>query len=80
MKTIVLQGSLLLSFALAQLTVTAVADDAATSGRTLIRAGHVLDVRSGSESADQTIIVSGGAITGIAATSANAKKSAGPRN
>lgn len=73
MKTIVLQGSLLLSFALAQLTVTAVADDAATSGRTLIRAGHVLDVRSGSESADQTIIVSGGAITGIAATSATPK-------
>ena len=74
MKTIVLQGSLLLSFALAQLTVTAVAaEDAAVSGRTLIRAGHVLDVRSGSETADQTIIVSGGAITGIAATSATPK-------
>jgi len=74
MKTIVLQGSLLLSFALAQLTVTAVAaEDAAVSGRTLIRAGHVLDVRSGSESADQTIIVSGGAIAGIAATSATPK-------
>ena len=74
MKTIVLQGSLLLSFALAQLTVTAVAaEDAAVSGRTLIRAGHVLDVRSGSETADQTIIVSGGAIAGIAATSATPK-------
>jgi imidazolonepropionase-like amidohydrolase len=74
MKTIVLQGSLLLSFALAQLTVTATAaEDAAVSGRTLIRAGHVLDVRSGSENADQTIIVSGGAITGIAATSATPK-------
>jgi imidazolonepropionase-like amidohydrolase len=72
MKTIVLQGSLLLSFALAQLTVTAVAADDA-SGRTLIRTGHVLDVRSGSESADQTIIVSGGAISGIAATSATPK-------
>ena len=74
MKTIVLQGSLLLSFALAQLTVTATAaEDAAVSGRTLIRAGHVLDVRSGSETADQTIIVSGGAIAGIAATSATPK-------
>ena len=74
MKTIVLQGSLLLSFALAQLTVTAIAaDDAAVSGRILVRAGHVLDVRSGSETADQTIIVSGGAIAGIAATSATPK-------
>ena len=74
MKTIVLQGSLLLSFALAQLTVTAIAaDDAAVSGRILVRAGHVLDVRSGSENADQTIIVSGGAITGVAATSATPK-------
>ena len=74
MKTIVLQGSLWLSFALAQSTVVAVAaDDAAASGRTLIRAGHVLDVRSGSENADQTIIVSGGAITGVAATSATPK-------
>lgn len=74
MKTIALQGSLLLSFALAHLGVTAVAaDEAAASGRTLIRAGHVLDVRSGSESADQTIIVSGGAIVGVTATGATPK-------
>jgi imidazolonepropionase-like amidohydrolase len=39
-------------------------------GRTLVRAGHLLDVTTGAEPADQTIIVSGDRITGIAATSA----------
>jgi imidazolonepropionase-like amidohydrolase len=36
--------------------------------RTLLRAGHVIDVHTGKESADQTIIVTGGRITSIAAT------------
>jgi imidazolonepropionase-like amidohydrolase len=36
--------------------------------RTLIRAGHVLDVHTGKEAAGQTIIVTGDRITGIAAT------------
>jgi imidazolonepropionase-like amidohydrolase len=36
--------------------------------RTLLRAGHVIDVHTGKESADQTIIVTGDRITAIAAT------------
>jgi imidazolonepropionase-like amidohydrolase len=74
MKTLIVHGSLLLSFIFAQFTPTLVAaDGSAAPGRILIRAGHVLDVRSGSEAADQTIIVTAGAISGIAATSATPK-------
>jgi imidazolonepropionase-like amidohydrolase len=72
MKATVLQGSLLLSLALTQVSLPCLAADAG-AGRTLIRAGHVLDVRTGNESADQTIVVSGGTITAIAATSATPK-------
>jgi imidazolonepropionase-like amidohydrolase len=36
--------------------------------RTLIRAGHVVDVRTGQEPADRTLIVTGDRITAIAAT------------
>jgi imidazolonepropionase-like amidohydrolase len=72
MKTTVLQGSLLLSLALTQAGGLCFAADE-PAGRTLLRAGHVLDVRTGNETADQTIIVTGGAITGIAATSATPK-------
>ena len=36
--------------------------------RTLIRAGHVIDVHTGKEAADQTIIVTGDKITAIART------------
>ncbi len=43
---------------------------AAPTGRTLLRAGHVLDVHSGKETADETVIVSGDRITAIALTSA----------
>ena len=46
----------------------------AAAGRTLLRAGHVLDVRTGKEAADQTVIVSGDKIVGIAATSATPKQ------
>ncbi len=38
-------------------------------GRTLIRAGHVLNVKTGAEPADQTIVVQGETIVGLAATS-----------
>ncbi len=36
--------------------------------RTLLRAGHVIDVHTGNEAADQTIIITGDKITAIAAT------------
>ena len=38
------------------------------AGRTLLRAGHVLDVHTGREAADQTVIVTGDRITAIAPT------------
>ena len=46
--------------------------------RTLIRAGHIVDVHTGSEPADQTIIVTGDRITAIAPT-ASTPKQAGDR-
>jgi imidazolonepropionase-like amidohydrolase len=42
--------------------------------RTLLRAGHVIDVHTGNESADQTIIVTGDRITAIAPTSSTPKQ------
>jgi len=57
--------------ALAALAATAaVAEPAAPAGRTLLRAGHVIDVRTGSELADQTIVVTGGLISAITPTGA----------
>src|SRR5580658_4930460 len=41
-------------------------------GRTLIRAGRVVDVRTGQEAADQTVVVEGDKISSIGATSATA--------
>jgi imidazolonepropionase-like amidohydrolase len=74
MKALFAQGSLLLSLVFAQFTAAAVAaDESASPNRILIRAGHVIDVRTGQEAADQTIIVTAGAISGIAATAATAK-------
>jgi imidazolonepropionase-like amidohydrolase len=55
-------------------TAVALAQEPAAAGRILIRAGHVLDVHTGNESADQTIIVSGDVISGISATSATPKQ------
>jgi len=40
--------------------------------RILLRAGHVIDVHTGNEAADQTIIVTGDTITAIAATASTA--------
>src|SRR5271168_953350 len=42
--------------------------------RTLIRTGHILDVKTGSEAAGQTIIVTGDRITAIAPTSSTPKQ------
>src|ERR1700734_874462 len=41
-----------------------------TTGRTLLRAGHVLDVRTGKETPDETVIITGDKIVAVAATSA----------
>lgn len=49
-------------------TSPAPAVEASDAGRILIRAGHVLDVRSGEHSADRTIIVSGERIVAIEPT------------
>jgi imidazolonepropionase-like amidohydrolase len=64
----------LLSFLFQCVVSIAGAAEPAPTGRILIRAGHVLDVHSGKETADQTIVVAGGIITGIAATSATVKQ------
>ncbi len=45
-----------------------------TAGRTLVRAGRVLDVKTGAETAGQTIIVTGDKITAIAATASTPKQ------
>jgi imidazolonepropionase-like amidohydrolase len=75
MKVLFAQGSLVLSLLFTQFSSTTLAaDDSPTPSRILIRAGHVLDVRSGTEAADQTIIVTAGAISGIAATSVTPKQ------
>src|SRR6202000_1354281 len=39
-----------------------------SAGRTLIRAGHVIDVHTGNELADETVIVEGDKIVGVAKT------------
>ena len=44
-------------------------------GRTLLRAGHVVDVHTGKESAGQTIIVEGDKISGIAPTASTPLRS-----
>src|SRR5271166_1015920 len=46
----------------------------ASPSRILIRAGHVLDVHTGNELADQTIIVTGDRITAIAPTASTPKQ------
>jgi imidazolonepropionase-like amidohydrolase len=43
-------------------------------GRVLIRAGHLLDIRTGKESPDQTIVVTGDAITSIGPTPTTPKE------
>ena len=58
-----------MSFSRLLILTAALAALAATQpGRTLIRAGHVLNVRTGGEPADQTIVVTGDRIAAIAPT------------
>jgi predicted amidohydrolase len=46
----------------------------AAASRTLIRAGHVLDVKTGAEPAAQTIVVTGDRITAVGPTASIAKQ------
>lgn len=51
-----------------------VSASAQTAARTLIRTGHILDVKTGAEPAAQTIIVTGDRITAIAPTTSTPKQ------
>ncbi|MCU1247343.1 MAG: amidohydrolase [Edaphobacter sp.] len=57
------------------LQITALAASAQQSTRTLIRTGHLLDVKTGAEPAAQTIIVTNDRITAIASTASTPKQS-----
>src|SRR5437868_15361800 len=57
------------------LQIAAVAASAQQATRTLIRTGHLLDVKTGAEPAAQTIIVTGDRITAIAPTASTPKQS-----
>ncbi len=57
------------------LQIAALAASAQQSTRTLIRTGHLLDVKTGAEPAAQTIIVTGDRITAIAPTASTPKQS-----
>ena len=75
MNWLVLPRRIALSLMLIQVAASlASADVPSPNGRILIRAGHVLDIHTGRETADQTIIVADGLINGIAATAATAKQ------
>jgi len=56
------------------LHISAFAAFAQTPTRTLVRAGHILDVKTGAEPAAQTIIVTGDRITAIAPTASTPKQ------
>jgi len=60
-----------LSLILLQIAVVS----ASAQNRTLIRTGHILDVKTGAEPAAQTIIVTGDRITAIAPTASTPKQS-----
>ncbi len=57
------------------LQIAALSVSAQTPTRTLIRTGHLLDVKTGAEPAAQTIIVTGDRITAIASTATTPKRS-----
>ena len=57
------------------LQISAFAAIAQTTTRTLVRTGHILDVKTGAEPAAQTIIVTGDRITAIAPTASTPKQS-----
>ncbi|HEY6413244.1 MAG TPA: amidohydrolase family protein [Edaphobacter sp.] len=56
------------------LQISAFAAFAQTATRTLVRTGHILDVKTGAEPAAQTIIVTGDRITAIAPTASTPKQ------
>jgi len=59
---------------LASLQIAVLSSVAQQPARTLLRAGHVLDVKTGSEPAAQTIIITGDRITAIAPTASTPKQ------
>src|SRR5712672_3439837 len=67
------QGKIYMCLILLQ--IAALAASAQQSTRTLIRTGHLLDVKTGAEPAAQTIIVTGDRITAIAPTASTPKQS-----
>jgi imidazolonepropionase-like amidohydrolase len=60
---------------LIMLQIVALAASAQQTTRTLLRTGHILDVKTGAEPAAQTIIVTGDRITAIAPTASTPKQS-----
>jgi imidazolonepropionase-like amidohydrolase len=66
------QGKLYLCLIVLQIAVLAASAQTAT--RTLVRTGHLLDVKTGAEPAAQTIIVTGDRITAIAPTASTPKQ------
>ena len=70
MRRIVVFRSLLFWPSLDRCTAIAQPTYQPATGRTLLRAGHVLDVHTGKETPDETMIITGDKIVGIAATSA----------
>src|SRR5947209_15572881 len=56
------------------LQIAVLASSAQQSTRTLIRTGHLLDVKTGAEPAAQTIIVTGDRISAIAPTASTPKQ------
>src|ERR1700758_4024908 len=66
--------ALITSLALLLISVLTLTAQKTAPTRTLLRAGHVLDVHTGNEAADQTIIVSGDRITSIAPTASTPKQ------
>ena len=56
------------------LQIAAFSAVAQTPSRTLVRTGHLLDVKTGSEATGQTIIVTGDRITAIAPTASTPKQ------
>ena len=57
------------------LQIAVVISTSAQTARTLIRTGHLLDVKTGAEPAAQTIIITGDRITAIAPTASTPKQS-----
>jgi len=69
-----MQATRLIAAAIAAALIPTLAA-AQDTARTLIRAGHIVDVHTGNEPADQTIIVTGDRITAIAPTASTPKQS-----